>query len=341
MRRPGLGALVLLIAFAVALAAATAGAAPPSPSVSAVGAVGVTVGDLERSIAFYRDVLGFRVASREELAGPAVERLEGVFGARVRSARLELGGEALVLSQYVAPRGRPIPTDTRSNDRAFQHVAIVVSDMERAYARLHAHGVAYVSSEPQTLPAWNPNAGGIKAFYFSDPDGHTLEIIWFPAGKGDPRWQRKTSALFLGIDHTALGVGDTDRSLRFYRDALGLRVAGTSENYGPEQEHLNAVFGARLRITGLRAASGPGVELLEYLSPRDGRPAPPDLHANDLQHWQTVLSADDVAAASARALGAGGAAVSPDVVELDDPAFAFHRGRLVRDPDGHGLVVAR
>ena len=83
-----------------------------------------------------------------------------------------------------------------------------------------------------------------------------------------------TDKLFLGIDHTAIVVWDTDASLKFYRDLLGMHVAGESENYGTEQEHLNNVFGAHLRITALRGASGPGIELLEYLAPRDGRPFP-------------------------------------------------------------------
>ena len=75
--------------------------------------------------------------------------------------------------------------------------------------------------------------------------------------------------------HTMVRVRDLDASLRFYRDLLGLRVAGKSLNYGPEQERLNNVAGARLRITSLRAPGrgGPGIEFLEYLSPRDGRPA--------------------------------------------------------------------
>ena len=70
-------------------------------------------------------------------------------------------------------------------------------------------------------------------------------------------------------------VDDTEASLAFYRDALGFRVAGESLNFGTEQEHLNNVRGARLRITGLRAAAGPGIEFLEYLAPADGRPFPP------------------------------------------------------------------
>ena len=83
-----------------------------------------------------------------------------------------------------------------------------------------------------------------------------------------PIHQRST--LFLGIDHTAIVVSDTGKSLAFYRDLLGLRVAGESENYGVEQEHLNQVFGARLHITGLRAEHGPGIEFLEYITPPGG-----------------------------------------------------------------------
>src|SRR5437762_4842351 len=73
-----------------------------------------------------------------------------------------------------------------------------------------------------------------------------------------------------------------------------MRVAGESENYGTEQEHLNNVFGARLRITALRAAAGPGIEFLEYLTPRDGRPIPADEHANDVVYRETILIALDV-----------------------------------------------
>ncbi len=339
-------ALAVVVAFAAAIAVASvaSGAAVRSrgaTAVDAVGAVGLTVSDLDRSIAFYRDVLSFTVIQQEEKVGPALEQLEGVFGAHARSARLRLGDEAIVLTQYLAPRGRPIPVETRSNDRTFQHLAIVVSDMDRAYRHLREHHVRYVSTEPQTLPQWNKGAAGIRAFYFADPDDHTLELIWFPAGKGDPRWQHQTPSLFLGIDHTAIGVGDTARSLRFYRDVLGLRISGESENYGTEQEHLNNVSGAHLRITSLRAASGPGVELLEYLAPRDGKPAPADLHANDLAHWQTVLRAADPKAAIAGVLAAGGVATSPGVVEFEDAAYEIHRARLIRDPDGHGLLLAQ
>jgi len=116
---------------------------------------------------------------------------------------------------------------------------------------------------------------------------------------------------------------------------LGMTVVGESENYGTEQEHLNNVFGARLRITALRAASGPGVELLEYLAPTDGRPYPPDARSNDLFHWQTLIAASDGGAADRSLRRAGARFVSPGLVALGDTASVI----LVRDPDGHAVAL--
>jgi catechol 2,3-dioxygenase-like lactoylglutathione lyase family enzyme len=304
------------------------------PAVSRVDSVAVTVSDLDRSIAFYRDVLGFRqVGAVDERSGEDIEHLYGVFGARIRIALLQLGDEQLQLTQFLAPIGRPMPADSRGNDRWFQHVAIIVSDMDRAYAWLRKHGVAQASTGPQLLPKWNSNAGGISAYYFRDPDLHFLEVLHFPPGKGDPKWQRTEGKLFLGIDHTAIVVSDTDASLRFYVDGLGLHVAGTSENYGPEQERLNNVFGARLRITALRTAMGPGVELLEYLAPRTGRPMPVDTFSNDLWNWHITFTAD-VGAADAVVRAGHYSYVSPGPVTT-----ATGQALMVRDPDGHELLL--
>ena len=219
--------------------------------------MGMTVADMDRALEFFSNVLSFEKVSDVEVAGEAYEHLEGVFGLRMRVVRMRLGDETIELTEYLAPRGRPAPADSRSNDHWFQHVAIIVSDMDRAYQWLRQNKVEHASSGPQLLPDWNKNAGGIRAFYFKDPDGHVLEILQFPPGKGDPKWHRPTDKLFLGIDHTAIVVGDTDASLHFYRDLLGFKVVGESENYGTEQEHLNNVFGARLRITSLRPRLDP------------------------------------------------------------------------------------
>jgi catechol 2,3-dioxygenase-like lactoylglutathione lyase family enzyme len=270
----------------------------------------MTVADTDRSATFFTQVLGFTSRPAEVLDGPDHSRLEGVPAARTRRLRLDLGSECMELSQPLGGARRPMPVDSRSNYLWFQHVAIVVRDMDAAYAALEAAHVAHASAEPQTLPAWNPNAGGIRAYYFRDPDNHTLEIIWFPPGKGQPRWHVATGGpIFLGIDHTAIAARDTDTSIRFF-GGLGFRVAGASENWGPEQERLNAVVGAHLRITSLRVSDGPGIELLEYLAPRDGRPSPSDDRGDDIAHWRTTLIADGVRT-----------------------PFAL------RDPDGHSMEI--
>ena len=335
------GAAGLLVALLTALTASTsvqAGAATPHARVSAVGAIGMTVSSADRAAAFYADVLGFERVSDVELAGEASERRLGVPGVRARVITMRLGDERIELTEYLTPRGRSVPADSRSHDRWFQHVAIIVSDMDRAYARLRAAGVEHVSPGPQRLPDWNPNAGGIRAFYFKDPDGHVLEVLWFPPGKGAAKW-RRTDALFLGIDHTAIVVADTARSLACYRDTLGLVVAGESENWGPEQERLNNVPGARLRITTLRAAGGPGIEFLHYVTPADGRPFPADARANDLTYWQTALVTDDSAAVQA-ALATGACSLAPpSAVTTRAAGAASTRGFETRDPDGHALSI--
>ncbi|HKS55397.1 MAG TPA: VOC family protein [Steroidobacteraceae bacterium] len=327
-----LRSLATLVLFVLSAGVRADGGGTP-PIVRSIDSIGITVDDMDRAVEFYTKVLGFEKIDAREVAGEQYERLYGVFGMRLAITTLRLGDERIELMQFVAPHGRPEPVDSKSNDRWFQHVAIIVSDMDRAYAWLREHKVAHASSGPQLLPAWNPNAGGISAFYFRDPDGNHLEVLHFPAGKGDAKWHRKSEKLFLGIDHTAIVVGDTDASLGFYRDALGLRVAGASENYGPEQERLNNVFGARLRITALRAARGPGVELLEYLAPRTGRPIPVDSKANDDWYWQ-VNSSATVTAADAVVRHGHYSYVSPG-----PQAVAGDVQLIIRDPDGHALLL--
>jgi len=308
-----------------------------SPQV-AVESIGMTVSDLDRAVEFYSS-LTFQKVSETEVFGDEFEHLESVFGARARIVRMRLGGECVDLTQYLAPPGRPIPPDSRSNDLWFQHIAIVVRDMDQAFEKLCALRVQFVSTGPQTLPPSIKAAAGIKAFYFRDPDQHNLEIIYFPPGKGDPRWQETTDKLFLGIDHTAIGVSNTDSSLKFYRDLLGFHKVGESENFGTEQEHLNQVFGAHLRITGMRAGAGPGIEFLEYLTPRDGRPRPADVHANDVVHWQTTVAADDVNLLAKKLREAHVGFISSDVVLMQKDKADFSKGVLVSDPDGHDVLL--
>ncbi len=307
----------------------------------AVMGVGITVSNLDRSVRFFTEVLDFKKIGEDTLRGTTVANLYGLADTMtsLRTAHLQLGDERIDLMQFGISEARPVPADSRSNDSWFQHIAIVVSDMDQAYAKLLVHKVEHVSTAPQTLPAYITAAAGIRAFYFHDPDGHNLELIWFPPGKGNPKWQprageKPSGKTFLGIDHTAVGIADTDAALRFYRDNLGLEVGGHSENYGPEQERLNQVFGARLDITGLHTDQGFGVEFLRYIAPPGGRPYPTDSRPTDLWHWQTVLHTKQPEALFQRLETAGYQRISRKKTMLSgQPAMLF------RDADGHAILL--
>src|SRR5262249_47552558 len=162
-----------------------------------------------------------------------------------------------------------------------------------AYLWLHRNHIAGTSPAPPLQPELNPSANGVRSFSFEDPDGYALEIVQFPAGKGDARWQRPSDRVFLGIDHTAIVVSDTEQSLRFYRDALGLRVVAGSDNHGRGHERLSDVAGAQARITTLRAAKGAEIELVEYPARHDGRPDPRAAIASDVVRSRTLLVTGD------------------------------------------------
>ncbi len=302
----------------------------------------MTVADMDRSTAFYSEALAFKKVSDVEVDGAEYERLWGVFGLRARVTRMQLGEQTLELIQFLAPPDvRPIPVPSYSNDLWFQHFAIVVRDMDAAWDHLRKHRVRQISSRPQTIPKSNAAAAGIKAIKFRDPDGHNLELLWFPEGKGNPRWHQPTTELFLGIDHTAMTVRSTENSLKFYRDLLRMTVAGSSLNLGTEQEHLDSLPGARARVTGVKPEVGPpSVEFLEYESPGTGRPMPADARPTDLWHWQVTLVVSD-AEEALKLLRMNYTFVSVGVVTTTDGALGFKKGFLVRDPDGHVMAIVQ
>jgi catechol 2,3-dioxygenase-like lactoylglutathione lyase family enzyme len=311
-------------------------------SVSRVESIGFTVSDMDKAIDFYTNILSFEKVSDIETFGTDFEHLSGVFGARVRIVRLKLGSEILELTEYLTGGGRPIPVDSRSNDRWFQHIAIIVSDMDKAFEILRKNKVRFASTAPQTLPKTIPNAAGISAFYFRDFDNHILEILHFPEDKGAKKWHdsAKTNKLFLGIDHTAIVVGDSDESLKFYRDSLGLSVAGTSDNFGTEQEHLNNVFGAKLHITGLHTKEdGIAVEFLEYVAPRDGKAFPRDTKSSDLWHWQTSFEALKTNDLASSLLKNKYDFISSGLVDFGQNNLGFRKAFAVRDFDWHAVRI--
>ena len=120
--------------------------------ITAVHAVGMTVLDVDRSIDFYSRVLPFEMLSDVELSGQEFNHYLGVPGLRARLLRMKSGAEVLELTGYHTPKGRPIPSDSKSNDEWFQHIAVIVSNMQAAHSRMREYNVKQVSAGPQLLP---------------------------------------------------------------------------------------------------------------------------------------------------------------------------------------------
>ena len=147
------------------------------------------VSDLDKCCSFYSSIFGFEQKSLLELEGDDYADLFDLKGIKIRVANLSLGAENFWLGQFISHKSKCYPENSRSNDLWFQHLAIVVSDMDQAYEILKKNKVQGISSAPQTIPEWNKSAAGIRAYYFQGPEGHPLEIINFPKGKGLPKWQ--------------------------------------------------------------------------------------------------------------------------------------------------------
>jgi catechol 2,3-dioxygenase-like lactoylglutathione lyase family enzyme len=304
--------------------------------------IGFTVADVDRETTFFTKVLPFEKVADFRVTGSEYDKMEGVFNANMRIVHLKLGEQIVELTQYISPpTGRPIPVPSYSNDGWFQHMAIVVRDMDAAYKILQENNVQQISAHPITIPESNPGAAGIKAVKFRDPEGHALELIYFPPGKGDPSWHKATSQLFLGLDHTAMTVDSTDKSVAFYRDLLGLDVGGVTFNTGATQEVLDDLFNDTCLVTPMVPISPPPhIEFLDYKTPPGGRPIPVDTKANDLWHWQTTLVTRDIQAATDRLRKAGAQFITPDVVSIPQETQAelgFKKALMVRDPNGHAI----
>lgn len=307
--------------------------------IHSVESVTITVSDMAVALPFYKDILHFEIKSDNTFKDNDYSALVGIESSNVRIAKLQLGDELIELIDYLEPEGKSYPEDSKSNDLWFQHIAIITNNMDSAYTWLNLNNVRNISNSPQLLPDWNKNAGGIKAFYFQDPDGHPLEILEFPPNKGNVKWHVKSNNIFLGIDHTAIAISDSKESLKFYRETLGMRIIGESENYGIEQERLNNVDGAHLKITGLGTDSGFGIEFLNYLNPQNGRHYPTDVKANDLIHWQIKLVTNNIQSLFSKLYKNGYKTYNNSVINFNESEFNFKSGFIVLDPDGHRLLI--
>ena len=127
-----------------------------------------TVSNLERSVAFYRDVIGFEVEGIFEVQGQAIQQITGFPDAHLKVAHLLLGGFRLELIQYLSPKGKAIDPATCNVGSA--HIAFYADDVDATYRELQAKGVRFRSTPVAGAP------GRPRVAYFLDPDGITLEL---------------------------------------------------------------------------------------------------------------------------------------------------------------------
>ncbi len=305
-----------------------------TPLVTRISRLALVTADLAATEAFFVEAFEAVVVERRE-EDATFSALMGVQG-RARQTILRLGEQQVALLAFDPP-GQPYPAGSTSSDLWFQHFAIIVSDMAAAYARLQRVGRFLPISEggPQLLP---PESGSVSAFKFRDVEGHPLEFLAFPAGGAPDAWQKKQgSGLVLGIDHSAVAVGDTQKSIAFFETVFGLTLGMQSENRGPAQSRMDAVADARVTVSGLMPSEAPPhVELLGYGVGRR-RPIDGATRSDDIAATHFVLETADLATIVEALTQAQARFISPGIVTLADGSQAI----MVLDPDGHRFVVAQ
>jgi len=147
--------------------------------VRAIDHINIVVTDLERSVRFYTEVLGFVKTNEAKLEGAWIDRIVGLQGVRGRVVYVvPPGGEPRIeLLCYDAPQGNRAHLDSKANAIGLRHLALRVDDIGPAAAKLRSAGVV-LFSEPQRVPAGvvRHDAGEKALFYFLDPDGVIIEI---------------------------------------------------------------------------------------------------------------------------------------------------------------------
>lgn len=303
-----------------------------------VSTMTLTVADAEQATAFYVRAFGCIVLFDHIFEAGSYSQLGECAPSSVRVVTMRLGDEYIELQQYLDLDAAPIPEDSRSHDLWFQHAAIVVRDMDLAYQHLKGFEFEPISvGGPKTIPLSNPDAGGVRAFKFRDMDRHSLELIWFPPDKCDSKWENPGERLFLGIDHSAIAVSNTEQSLSFYRDLLGLEVAGHGNNKGETQAALDNLPAADIKLTTLESAKI-NIELLDYQQPEDSRTRPQDWQIKDLPHRHLILEVEGLRSILKTLQSHFTSGAAPRIVSLPKD-YRYAEGILIKDPDGHSILL--
>lgn len=157
--------------------------------------MGIQVADLERSVAFYRDVLGFKVVFQWNPQAEYIRTITGYPEADIHAAILELPDNDLKLEILEYRNVEKAPVDTRTANPGTAHMAFFTDDCDALFAELVERGTKYVN--PPVTPTIGPNKGG-RAVYMIDPDGIRVEFIQSTRTFGD--FSQEEAAQVSGVE---------------------------------------------------------------------------------------------------------------------------------------------
>ena len=134
----------------------------------------LSVSDLDRSVAFYCDRLGFDLVRILECPSESgLGDVVGLPGCKARIAHVQAGRVMLELFEYQSPQGKPIPENQTQADNGFIHAGLISTDTRADYARLKNVGVRFMGEPKEFRP-------GVWIVYFFGPDGEVLELRQTP-----------------------------------------------------------------------------------------------------------------------------------------------------------------
>jgi catechol 2,3-dioxygenase-like lactoylglutathione lyase family enzyme len=331
----------------LALAAPAPAEAPNGAQgkVTGLAFVGRIVGDLDRSVAFYK-AIGF---SQDPAANPAwrkdevVEHLYGVRGIETRMAKMFVNSEAtgqrfVVYLRELKGLERKDLSNHTAWDPAVSHFGLVVPDATALWSQLKANGLLRARSWGGELIAPPGQTKGMLA-YMTDPDGLDIEIIdrrpAVPAENGRPAW----TAFLPGVSHVGLVVLDSDKARGFYGDLLGGQLVTPEAPWLKGDFYDSAVGGhgniLRFFNESFAQAGVPGARInFELVEFQNRKQAVVPARITDIGVGYVGFEVDRLDAFLTRAKAAGAKMVSDGIVTMRSGT----REVMVRDPDVGGFV---
>jgi catechol 2,3-dioxygenase-like lactoylglutathione lyase family enzyme len=297
----------------------------------------VFVGDIDRSLAFYRDLLGMEVFYDQVIDAPETSRFLGVEGATTRVVSLQAGGTPfgmVGLVSFLEPGIRPRQA-LRERIEGPDLLLLFASE-EIDVRALHERAVAAgheILCEPLEYEV--PERGLIGGFTITDPDGVVAAVMRL--GSLDPPGPAAVSP----IRRASIIVDDMEASLRFYRDALGLEVFYDQEISSPEEGLLLGLPGARVRVVSLQAGDSVigMVGLVEVIEPRLA-PRAPARSAVGAPDAALIFVTEAIEQVHDRLVGAG-ARMQAAPLEYEIPQRGLCAGMSCYDPNGLLLDITQ